>query len=319
MSCVRPLDGFRVTGGRVLVVERGARPPRAATTRVRIPIPCGKCIGCRMSKAQDWAVRCLHEKKMWPHSCFVTLTYSDDFLPKGGSLVLRDLQLFMKRLRKRKSANADNPIRYFIGGEYGEQNGRPHYHALLFNCSFGDMVRIGVNARGEPLFTSAELSSLWSVDGEPMGYCTIGEVTFESALYCAKYALKKITGDAAYDYYQVYDENGEVFSREPEFAVQSKRPGLGGFFFDKFFDEIMNNDSVLVSGREVRVPRYYTERSKVRLQHDENAAFCKCLECSNKRLRKSRARANAADNTPERLGVKEKLMLISAKEKEKKL
>jgi hypothetical protein len=301
------------------VVERGGSPPRDATTRIKIAIPCGKCIGCRMSKAQDWAVRCLHEKKMWPESCFVTLTYADEWLPSGGSLVLRDLQLFMKRLRFKRKASASNPIRYFIGGEYGEQNGRPHYHALLFNCGFRDMVRIGVNARGESLFTSAELSSLWSVDGVPMGYCTIGEVTFESALYCAKYALKKITGDRAYDYYQVYDENGVVFNRSPEFAIQSKRPGLGGFFFDKFFDEIMNNDSVIVGGREVRVPRYYTERSKSRLEHSDVSVLCKCLECCNKRLRKRRAVANAADNTDERLRVKERLMQIAAKEKEKKL
>jgi hypothetical protein len=77
VSCVRPLDGFRSRGGAVIIVERGARPPRDATSRIAMAIPCGKCIGCRMSKAQDWGVRCLHEAKMWPQSCYVTLTYSE--------------------------------------------------------------------------------------------------------------------------------------------------------------------------------------------------------------------------------------------------
>jgi hypothetical protein len=319
VSCVRPLDGYRSRGGAVIIVPRGSRPPRDANLKVAMSIPCGQCIGCRMSKAQDWGVRCLHEKKMWPHSCYVTLTYSDEFLPPGGTLCLRDVQLFMKRLRKLKGSTSKNPIRFFLGGEYGEQNGRPHYHALLFNCGFRDMVRIGQNARGEPLFTSAELSSVWAVDGKPMGYCTIGEVTFDSAVYCAKYALKKVSGDAAIEHYQVYDEMGEVFDRRPEFAVMSRRPGIGAAFFDKFFDEIINNDSVLIDGRMIRPPRYYDERWKKLNTHDENALLCKCKVCVNQRSRKRKAVLNKADNTDERLVVKEKLMLIAADKKEKKL
>jgi hypothetical protein len=215
--------------------------------------------------------------------------------------------------------NASNPIRYFLGGEYGEKNGRPHYHALLFNCGFRDLVFIGTNARGEPLYSSAELSSLWSVDGRTLGFCSIGEVTFDSAVYCAKYALKKVTGDPAREYYQVYDENGEVFDRVPEFALQSKRPGIGGNFFDKFFDELMINDSVIVDGRGARVPRYYTERWKQRNPHDESAILCKCLACVNGRARKRRAVLNSADNTEERLRVKERLLEIAAEKKERKL
>lgn len=320
MSCTKPLDGYRARGGKVLIVPRGDRPPRDATTRLPMSIPCGKCIGCRMESARQWGLRCLHEKKMWPENSYVTLTYSDEFLPPGGTLCLRDVQLFMKRLRKSRGATKSNPIRFFLGGEYGEENGRPHYHALLFNCGFGDLVQIGVNKRGEPLYTSVELSSLWSSDGRTLGFCTVGEVTFDSAVYCAKYALKKVTGKRAAEHYCVYDESGECFDRTPEFAVMSRFPGIGGTYFDKYGAEVIAHDSVVVNGREVRPPRYYDMRARKHLvTHAENALYCKCAVCVNKRKRKRMAVLNRSDNTPERLRVKERLMIIAAEKKERLL
>lgn len=306
----------------MLIVERGARPPRDATTRVPMSIPCQKCIGCRMKKAEEWGIRCLHEAKMHPVSSYVTLTYANEYMPPGMSVSLRDVQLFMKRLRdkRRRDYGKQYRLRFFLGAEYGDENKRPHYHCLLFNCGFRDMVLHGTNKRGEPLYTSRELSSLWSVDGVPIGFCTIGEVTFESAVYCAKYALKKINGDAAYEHYQVFDESGECFQRDPEFAVMSRFPGIGGTFFDKYGAEIIYNDSVIIEGRKRPVPRYYVERAKKLLvAHDESAMYCRCAVCLAKRDHKRLAVANRADNTPERLAVKEQIMNLAALKKERKL
>ena len=146
----------------------------------------------------------------------MTLTYDTKFLPPGGSVSLRDVQLFMKRLRKAKEPSK---LRFFLGAEYGDENRRPHYHAILFNCGFSDKLFFGRNGRGEPLFTSAELSRCWSIDGEPIGHCTIGAVTFDSAVYCAKYALKQIKitenspeamRDAYEKRYVVYDADGVI-------------------------------------------------------------------------------------------------------------
>ena len=69
-------------------------------------------------------------------STFVTLTYSEQSLPKlplvGGllpTLQRKDVVGFLKRLRTNVS-----PVkfRFFGCGEYGEQTERPHYHLLLF-------------------------------------------------------------------------------------------------------------------------------------------------------------------------------------------
>jgi hypothetical protein len=220
---------------------------------------------------------------------------------------VRDLQLFMKRLRK---AREPEKVRFFAGGEYGEINARPHYHLLLFNCRFVDRVYFGNNLRGEPLFVSKELDSLWSVDGSNLGHSTIGAVTFDSAVYCAKYALKKVNGEMAVSHYEFIDIDGVVHDRRPEFAIMSRRPGIGAGYYERYGSEVRALDSVVVSGLEVRPPRYYDVRSE---QCDP------ALFAGFKRKRKRLAVLNKSDNTCERLRVKEKLMLIAAEKKERKL
>lgn len=317
MGCVQPLTAYWRDVHRSAITFDKVK----SATRVPLMLPCGRCIGCRMERARQWGLRCLHEAKLWPHNQYVTLTYSDENMPPGGSVCLRDVQLFMKRLRKAKNSTKDNPVRFFLGAEYGDQNGRPHYHALLFNCPLPDRVRFGQNARGEPLYTSRELSRLWSSDGgeTTLGFITIGEVTFDSAVYCAKYALKKLnisensTAAARAEYerrYIVYDADGIVYERDREFAVMSRRPGIGAGYYEKYGSEVLAHDSVIVDGREVRPPRFYDVRSD-KLYADRFAL--------TKKKRKRLAVLNKADNTPERLRVKRVLMEKAAEKKERKL
>ncbi|WNK12679.1 MAG: replication initiator protein [Microvirus sp.] len=299
MSCVKPLKAYWRSRNRDAITF----DVNHSATRVPFSLPCGRCIGCRLEKARQWGLRCLHEKKMWADNAYVTLTYDDKFLPDGASLCLRDLQLFMKRLRK---AREPSKVRFFAGGEYGDENKRPHYHLLLFNCDFKDKLFLTNNKRGEPLYTSKELSDLWF-----QGHSSIGEVTFDSAVYCAKYALKKVNGDKAFEHYNVLDADGCIISeRVPEFAVMSRRPGIGATYYEKYGKEVLAHDSIIVNGRKVNPPRFYDIRSECR----DPVAFD-----AVKRRRKRDAVLNRADNTPERLGVKEKLMIIAAEKKERKL
>lgn len=312
MSCFRPLKAYWANVER----DRIVFDPVRSATKVPFMLPCSRCIGCRMDRAFDWGMRCMHEKRMHKDSCFVTLTYNDKHMPPGGSLQLRDVQLFMKRLRKAKEPNK---VRFFLGAEYGDDNRRPHYHALLFNCSFSDRLFFNRNSRGEPLYTSRELETLWSRDGESMGFCTIGEVTVDSAVYCAKYALKKLnitehsSPEAKEEWcrrYEVFDEDGVCYTRKQEFALMSRRPGIGAGYLEKYRSEMVAHDNVIIDGREVPLARFYD----VKLQGEYPGAMSE-----NKRLRKRAAVLNREDNTQERLRVKERLAEIAAEQKERKL
>lgn len=281
MSCYHPLTAYRSkTGALTFVRER-------SLTQVPFQVPCGQCVGCRLEKSRQWAMRCLHEAKMSSESCFVTLTYEDKFLPPGGSLSKTAFQLFMKRLRKAKG----DGIRFYGCGEYGDVNMRPHYHILLFNCGFPDRKRIGENARKEPLYCSEELRTIWS-----FGFNVIGDVTFDSAAYVARYVMKKVTGDRASDHYSVVDGDGVVYDRLPEFALMSRRPGIGSEYYEKYGQEVRDHDSVVVNAREVKPPRFYDSRTE-RLDPEVLHRL--------KRKRKRLAVLNRLDNTKERLRVKE--------------
>ena len=149
-------------------------------------VPCGRCIGCRLEFSRQWAVRSVHESKLHKNNTFITLTYSDENLPKGGTLVKSDFQKFMKRLRKHINAKQpDIQIKYLMCGEYGSDSNRPHYHAILFNYDFKDKKPcLQLTDNGQ--FESPLLNKLW-----PFGFASIGEVNFESCAYVARYCVKK--------------------------------------------------------------------------------------------------------------------------------
>jgi len=241
MGCYGPLTAFYAkevnpTGKRSLVFN-----PTLSHSGIPIKLPCGQCIGCRLERSRQWAVRCLHENKCHDRSAFLTLTYDDEHLPQGATLVKRDLQLFMKRLRKSRSET----LRFFACGEYGDTTLRPHYHVLLFGSDFSDK-RFYREKNGEKLYSSDELDSIWS-----NGNTAIGAVSFESAAYVARYVLKKVTGESAAWHYS---------GREPEFVNMSRRPGIGLPWLERFGSEVYTHDSVIVRGIEARPPRYYDNR-----------------------------------------------------------
>lgn len=280
MPCLGPLTGYwskvvNPSGKRSLVFKK-----EDSLTGVPVQVPCGQCIGCRLQRSLDWAVRCVHEKQSHEVSSFVTLTYSDDNLPDNGSLYYRDFQLFMKRLRK----SCDFKFKFYMCGEYGDVTNRPHYHALLFGCDFSDRVFHKRTRNGDRLDTSCTLDDTWG-----LGHCLVGDVTFESAAYVARYVTKKITGPSAPDHYM---------GRTPEFNKCSN--GIGAAWIAQYGRQTYDHDNIIINGKKAKVPRFYDTRYEV--------VDPKRLDAV-KKLRVRKARLRPEDLKNRRSWTREKVIL----------
>ena len=255
-----------------------------------LTLPCGQCIGCRLERSRQWAVRCVHESQLYDFNSFVTLTYDDLHLPPNNSLVYRDFQLFMKRLRKSTAQS----IRFYMCGEYGDTFYRPHFHACLFNCFFHDRSFLKSLPSGSNLYRSSQLESLW-----PQGFSSIGDVTFESAAYIARYIVKKVTGpNSAAHYTRLDPETGELTSVTPEFTRMSLKPGIGYNWYKQFSSDVfgLDHDYVVIRGIKMKPPRYYD--SLLKSTEDFTSDYIEFL-------RAQKAQNVAHDNTPERLVTRE--------------
>ena len=258
-------------------------------------VGCGHCLGCRLAYSHMWAMRIVHEASLHEFdggNCFITLTYRDktecetydqlkngQYVPDDWSLHKSHFQKFMKRLRK---AFPDNKIRYFAVGEYGRKcehgidltkydcplcnTGRPHFHACIFNLSFSDLEAYQSD-NAVTRYTSPTLEKIWGY-----GFVDVGELTYNSAAYCAKYILKKVRAVVCDHHYMKFDEYGVVTFITPEFTMMSrgnasskgKRCGIGAGWFDRYRDDVFPSDETPVPGFGVMkgVPRYYYEMLK---------------------------------------------------------
>lgn len=296
MPCYYPLDAWR---GHI-----PTKSGKYAFSFSPIPgqkpmqLPCGQCIGCRLEYSRQWAVRMMHEASMHHSNIFLTLTLDDVHLPRDWSLDKKLWQDFFKRLRKRFGSGP----RYFHCGEYGELRGRPHYHACIFNLEVPDKQYLC--KRGDyPVYTSKIFSELWK-----FGLHEIGEFTFDSAAYVARYVVDKVRGERLSvqsdpfesPYVHMDPETGEVFIREQEYVTMSRNPGIGSTWFDKYRKDVYPDDFVLVRGRKCKPPKYYKAKFEAL---DVNKSF------ELAQARRDAAKEREADNTPERLKVREAVML----------
>lgn len=271
---------------------RGGRP---------ITVKCGRCINCRLSYSHEMSLRCVHEAKTAGPSIFVTLTYDDEHLPSDWNLIYRDFQLFMHKLRK----SVPGAGRFFMCGEYGDEFGRPHYHAILFRCDFPDKV-FSRQRDGVDYYTSDTLSKLWG-----HGYVLIGDVTLASAGYVARYNLKKITGPEAGSAYQFLTEDGEVIDREPPFCRMSLRPGIGYEWFQRYHSDVFPCDFMVHGGKKFPVPRYYTKLLE-RMDADSAEAV------KAQRRRSMIERGVSPDSTSRRLRDRWEFSELTSKQKRNK-
>lgn len=117
-----------------------------------ILIPCGKCEECLKERKIDLYKRIKKELSFWEKNIFVTLTYDNEHKKE---LNIRDMQLFLKRLRKKQK------VRYLYVGELGEKTKRPHYHAIIFNYEPTDKEETIKTKSNFEQYSSKELTKLW--------------------------------------------------------------------------------------------------------------------------------------------------------------
>lgn len=290
MACFHPRTAYQpIGGGRLLFSEHpDARP---------IKLPCGRCVGCKLEHSRQWAIRCQHESQLHLQNSYITLTFSNEALHardpehahRAQSLNHNDWQLFAKRLRKKCG-----PFRFYMAGEYGEKFSRPHYHAILFGIGFADRIPDRTNRQGQWLYTSKLLDSIWG-----NGYATIGDVSFESAAYVARYVMKKITGNMADDHYKRVDPHtGEIYWLLPEYNRMSLKPGIGKNWYLKYQTDVTNDDKVIIKGQAMRPPKYYDKI--LALTNPE-------LHEETRITRFQTAMLHQEDITPERLATREQV------------
>lgn len=240
MACFKPIQGRRGGDG-VVRFDEAAVPGFD-----QVVVTCGRCVGCRVERSRQWAVRMMHEAQMHEQNCFLTLTYSDSNLPEDGSLKVKHWQDFAKRLRKRLDKDGLGGFRFFHCGEYGEDDEatkRPHYHACIFGQDFRGDRKFYKRVRGNALWTSKLVEDEWG-----MGFAPFGNLSFESAAYVARYCLKKVTGEKAVEHYG---------GRSPEYSTMSRRPGLGAAWMERYGGEVYPDDFVVSRGMKARPPKYY--------------------------------------------------------------
>lgn len=244
MACYHPIPAYQGNPG-----DQPRLWPPVGTAN--LDLPCGNCLGCLTDRATDWAHRAQMEASSWQHNSFITLTYDEDHLPHNGHLRPADLQKFIKRLRRaidRKTPEILNdprpghpqgirPVRYLASGEYGDRTLRPHFHLLLFNCTFRDAKAVGKNLRESPTLTK-----LWR-----KGAHRIGDLTGASANYVAQYSLKKLAlpGERC-------DDNGEAYMRP--FIRMSLKPPIGQTWTERFATDLQQG-YLKTHDRKNRIPR----------------------------------------------------------------
>lgn len=209
--------------------------PLKQGTKVHM-LPCGKCLVCLQSKRNDWAFRLTEEHKVSKSAYFVTLTYDRKHLPEYGTLVKRDLQLYMKKLRLKDDKAR---IRYYAVGEYGSKTKRPHYHVLLFNS------------------TEDNIRNAWD-----KGLVHIGHVTAASVAYVLKYLVQPEVAPSKKRYDDVTESWVEVYQRP--FSLMSRAYGIGAHYLTDSmvaWHKSGGKNYALVSGTntKIRLPRYYKE------------------------------------------------------------
>lgn len=248
MSCLSPII--------IPAKFKGARPTE------KMSVPCGKCIECLKAKQHSLIYRLQLQSHSSRYALFVTLTYDEKNVPvlyydSNGvantlswnefvkykhieepyfTLKRSDIQNFMKRLRVNiQRSGYNNRFKHFYCGEYGDQFGRPHYHAALFFSH--------ITAAQMEYF----IGKSWQLGGVQVDYLTDSRIA-----YITKYMLKGDLESATNDFVQ------------PCFSRGSHGLGIEGFeddlkFIRHSFPDLDDSELYcqLDNGTKIPIPRYY--------------------------------------------------------------
>ena len=97
-------------------------PMRVYVNGAPAALPCRICTNCLRAKQMHWANRIEEERKASSFGALLTLTYAPLNLPSAS---YRDVQLFLKRLRKH------GKVRFLAQPELGARTARFHWHLFL--------------------------------------------------------------------------------------------------------------------------------------------------------------------------------------------
>lgn len=328
MSCFHPLLGISLgvkengkDDYRIIPYDDQKKKDYEAAGVKVVEIPCGRCIGCRLEYSRQWANRMMLELQYHDSAYFVTLTYSDDFVPRmpvsdpetgeytrdSYSLRKDHLSKFIKHVRKHFP---DDKIRFFGVGEYGSKTVRPHYHVIIYGLHLDDLKLYKRTPQGDFLYTSEKLSKCWSnyvkfPSGreiyDQIGWVVVAPVTWETCAYTARYVTKKMSGPLG-DWF--ISQNMEL-----PFSLMSRRPGIARQWYEdhpdwtekeyiniggdkprkfrppKYFDRILEEDipEVFMSRKEVRDD--YVRRSRELLESQLDKPYLSYLADKENQLK----------------------------------
>jgi len=251
MRCLSPIPAARTPHEVRLHPPSGFGEP--------LQIPCGGCLHCRLNDRLGWALRGRLEALDFEDNTFTTLTLNDEHLTH--SVEVRHLQLFYKRLRKELGGYVNakgiqkgglhdkhgNPrkLRHLSCGEYGEENGRPHYHAILYGVRPEDDADLidWCWGQGKTHNVRAENGAIHYVVGYQFKKMNEPEHAFH---YGEWERLERETGEVTFGRTKNYWQN-------PPFRIMSKNPGIGGNA--RKYRESWRTHATM-DGRTLRVPRF---------------------------------------------------------------
>lgn len=188
---------------------------------------------------------------MYKRNCFLTLTYDEKLDTYHNNFEYSDIQKFKKRMRSYVTRLNGSKIEIFNVHEYGK-NGKKHWHLIVFGFDFTDKEIHSIK-NGLPLYTSAELSKLWT-----RGHSAIGDVSEASAMYQAQYMEKDVRN------------NNQSLGRRSH----SKHSGIGKSFFLKNYRQVLQLGYIPFNGKKMPVPRYFQRLAEKHYSHFyEPAAF----------------------------------------------
>lgn len=212
-----------------------------------VPFGCGQCLPCRINRSRQWARRQMLESLTHDDNTFATLTYDDEHLPAGGSLVPRHLQLWLKRFRKEQVGK----VRFYAVGEYGDKYARPHYHLSLFGVHWSQVVP-------RPSFSDNEQH--WGkCPSWPNGTAHVAPFNEVTAAYVCGYVVKKMTAP----------DDPRLRGRHPEFGRMSRNPGIGAPaipIIAKALENLPLEDvpsQIRIGGKTVSLSRYLLNRLRL--------------------------------------------------------
>lgn len=293
MACLNPRMGWPDlrAGGR-LTFDPDRRRDLGACVFTR----CRGCLGCRLDAAAEWTVRCEHEA----HTCggrsaFVTLTFDDAHFPHGHEALVREVKLFVKRLRKRCDAGE---VRTFGCVELGTSGRRPHAHLLVFGATFERGRPVARGAAGSVCWQSDELDRLWSRGGVSLGHASFGEFTRESAGYVARYTMARRSANDVLGQLELVPHplTGVLYGFRPSWRVEASK-GLGRAWVELFGRAAVEQGAVIGRGGvRSAVPRWYG-REVERLFGAGVGASAECVA-------QEHVLSQAWNSTPERLAVR---------------